>query len=156
MSQLQRLLAAQDGECFFCGRKLTQRSGAVIRLPGAISARADSMSVACCRKTAERLVGFEAKDQLIALLNPVENMLCTPKKSGSVAEAMTEIGTGLSQGGRPKANADLCPPRPVTHEQVRARSPSASSQGRPLLIARCTVCDAPAIPGDSLCYTHNR
>lgn len=156
MSQLQRLLAAQDGECFFCGRKLTQRSGAVTRLPGAISARADSMSLVCCRKTAERLIDFEAKERLIALLNPMENMLCTRKGIDTGSESKPTSGTGLSQGGRPRANADLCPPRPVNNEQLHAHSPYNSGQGRPLLFTRCTVCDAPAIPGDSLCYTHNR
>ena len=37
------------------------------------------MSLVCCRKTAERLIDFEAKERLIALLNPMENMLCTRK-----------------------------------------------------------------------------
>lgn len=114
------------------------------------------MSLACCRKTAERLANFDAKDQLVAILNPTENMLCAYGRSEPDTEVKVATSTRLSQGGRPRANADFCPPRPVTGEQVRARSPINLSQGRPLLITRCTVCDAPAIPGDSLCYTHNR
>lgn len=154
MSQFQRLIAAQDGCCFFCGRRLSPRAGAVIRLPGAGNARGDSFSLACCRRTAENLAKFEPKEQLVALLNPKENSLCIPESDASNVKCWN--GPGLPPGRVPKANADLCPPRPVPIEQIRARSQVASSQGHPLLFNRCTVCGDPAIPGDSLCYTHNR
>lgn len=154
MSQFQRLVAAQDGCCFFCGKRLSPRTGAVVRLPGAAKARGDSSSLACCRRTAEKLALFEPKDQLVALLNPKQNSLCAPETDMSDAKGWS--GPGLPPNQTPKANADFCPPRPVALEQIRARSQIASSEGRPLLFSRCTVCDAPAIPGDSLCYTHNR
>jgi hypothetical protein len=87
MSQVDRLLLAQGGHCFFCDRGLNASEARVARLPGAIGARSDALSVACCAITAARLAEFGPKDQLVALLYPDENGLCRAVQSTGLGDA---------------------------------------------------------------------
>ena len=156
MSQLKRLLRAQGDACFFCEAPLTPASASVARLPGAETARSDAMSVACCLKTAALLQQYECKDRLIAMLNPAENGLCVGMTPPAASTTGSWNGPGLAPGRLPRANADLCAPRPVKPllSAPAVRSASSFQFGRRPKITRCTECDTPAIPGDSRCLLH--
>jgi hypothetical protein len=156
MPQLQRLLHTQKHTCFLCDTSLEAKAAAVVRLPGAVGSRSDEMAFACCKRSAAILAQYEPKEQLVAMLYPEENALCGPIKQTSDSVAANWSGPGLAPGQTPKANADLCPPRPVKSSLLsHSPMPSQPRQFIPRApIVRCTECDMPAMPGDSRCYQH--
>ena len=154
MRQVERLLRAQDRKCFICGLKLRLASAEVARLPAAKEQKSDAVSFACCRKTAEHLIELEPKGQFLALVNPGSSGVCLLPTLAAARRAQLSPKPGLPTGRQPHANADLCPPRRVDASQIQQVDSEAKLAVAPLS-NKCSVCGRPAIPGDSLCYTHN-